>query len=45
MNRKWHPAIVVDGETKVLPTLDKSVTEQEESDRVKELESEERQKS
>lgn len=37
---KWHPAIVVDGETKVLPTLDKSVTEQEESDQVKELESE-----
>lgn len=35
---KWHPAIVVDGETKVLPTLDKSVTEQEESDQVKELE-------
>ena len=37
---KWHPAIVVDGETKVLPTLDKSVTEQEESDQVKELEEE-----
>ena len=37
---KWHPAIVVDGETKVLPTLDKSVTEQEESDHVKELEAE-----
>lgn len=37
---KWHPAIVVDGETKVLPTLDKSVTEQEESDQVKELEAE-----
>ncbi len=37
---KWRPAIAVDGETKVLPTLDKSVTEQEESDQVKELESE-----